>query len=158
MGKFVTKIALVLCVVFGMAVSVSAEEAKAETKKANVFGSKAQNGWLKDFEYSDDMCFEILDSSQRAGFRGKHTGIDVDKHCREYIMEEVKLLIPYVEKKDGKKCNALEDIRIAKGDGIRCGDIKSVLKTLGSGSSSSISSSNERAGNKLVDIKYKVLP
>ena len=66
MGKFTTKIALVLFMVFGMAVSVSAEEAKAETKKANVFGSKAKNGWLKNFEYEDDYCWKLNPTQRTA--------------------------------------------------------------------------------------------
>lgn len=43
------KLILVFLMVFGMAISVNAGEAKAETKKANVFGSKAKKWLVKGF-------------------------------------------------------------------------------------------------------------
>ena len=150
MSKFVTKIALVLCVVFGMAVSVSAEEAKAETKKVNAYGSKAQNGWLKDFEYSDDYCWHKI----VIGFKYPK-GENQIGHCKEYLKEEIKLLIPYAEKKDGKKCNIdMDDERgSGKSDGIYCGRLKSVLSSL----NDKYGNHTNSAGNKIIEIEYKLL-
>ena len=152
MGKFVTKIALVLCVVFGMAVGVSAEEAKAETKKANVFGSKAQNGWLKDFEYDDDYCWHFKNPQWLK--KNKITQAERRLQCRDYLMEEVKLLIPYAEKKDGKNCNALEDVRIAKSDLRECSTIKRIIDSL---STSSYYNDNDREAEDILRLENRVL-
>lgn len=69
------------------------------------------------------------------------------------------MLIPFAEKKDdSKKCDALVETRLGKSDGLYCGRMKSVLRTLsGSCYDYGCNTSNELAGNKLIDYEYKLL-
>lgn len=46
---------------------------------------KQKNGWLKDFEYEDDLCWN-LNSVQKSAVMKKHglkDLIEVYKHCKE---------------------------------------------------------------------------